>query len=277
MTARIDLVWPVAISGAGPSSGLAADSAPAPHSSPTDSGPVTDSAPRPDDNLTDDDLIAALTVGRPTLRVNFVSSIDGSATHEGKSGGLSGPADKRHFELLRRVADVVLVGAGTVRGEGYGPMRVSDASARWRASRGMPEHPAFAIVTGDLDLDPASRIFTEAPVRPIVITTTKPNTAAFASVADVIAVGSKHVDLPAALAAIRAAGHMQVLCEGGPSLFGSLLAADLVDELCITISPTLEAGDGPRISHGRTPAARDMRLGHILRSGDSLLLRYLRG
>jgi len=241
MTARIDMVWPGS-----------------------------------SENLSDDELIESLAVSHPTVRVNFVSSIDGSATHEGKSGGLSGPADKRHFELLRRVTDVVLVGAGTVRDEGYGPMRVSDSSAAWRVSHGMPEHPVFAIVTGDLDLDPASRIFTEAPVRPIVITTTRADTAAFASVADVIAVGGKLVDLPAALDAIRKAGHAQVLCEGGPSLFGSFLAADLVDELCLTVSPTLEAGDGPRIAHGEMPRARDMRLGHILRSGDALLLRYVR-
>jgi riboflavin biosynthesis pyrimidine reductase len=171
---------------------------------------------------------------------------------------------------------VVLVGAGTVRDEGYGPMRVSDASAGWRSQRGMPPHPVFAIVTGDLDLDPSSPIFTQAPVRPIVITTTRSDAAKFAGVADVVAAGSAHVDLPAALAAIRAAGHAQVLCEGGPSLFGSFIAADLVDELCITVSPTLEAGDGPRIAHGAVPAARKMRLGHILRSGDALLLRYVR-
>lgn len=241
MTARIDMVWP----GRG-------------------------------ENLTDEELIESLAVSKPTVRVNFVSSIDGSATHEGKSGGLSGAADKRHFELLRRVTDVVLVGAGTVRDEGYGPMRVSDASAGWRSRHGMPQHPVFAIVTGDLDLDPSSPIFTAAPVRPIVITTTRTDTAAFAPVSDVIAVGDEHVDLPAALAAIRAAGHAQVLCEGGPSLFGSFLAADLVDELCLTVAPTLEAGDGPRIAHGSVPAARDMRLGHILRGGDALLLRYVR-
>lgn len=242
MTARIDMVWP----------GVGA-------------------------NLSDEELIESLAVTKPTVRVNFVSSIDGSATHEGKSGGLSGAADKRHFELLRRVTDVVLVGAGTVRDEGYGPMRVSDASARWRAEHGMPPHPVFAIVTGQLDLDPSSPIFADAPVRPIVVTTSRVDVTAFRAVADVIAVGDDHVDLAAALAALRSAGHDQVLGEGGPALFGSFLAADLVDELCLTVSPTLEAGDGPRIAHGDVPAARDMRLGHILRGGDALLLRYLRG
>lgn len=241
MTARIDMIWP-------------------------DGG----------ENLSDEELVAALAVSTPTVRANFVSSADGSATHEGLSGGLSGPGDKRHFELLRRVADVVLVGAGTVRDEGYGALRVGDESAAWREEHGMPRHPAFAIVTGHLDLDPASPIFTAAPRRPIVITTTGNDTAAFAEAADVIAVGTGRVDLVAALAALRAMGHAQVLCEGGPGLFGSLLAVDAVDELCLTLAAKLEAGAGPRIAHGDIPAARDLRLAHILRSGDDLLLRYRR-
>jgi riboflavin biosynthesis pyrimidine reductase len=224
--------------------------------------------PDPAENLTDDDLIADL---GPGVRMNFVSSLDGSATHEGRSGGLSGAADKRHFELLRRVCDVVMVGAGTVRDEGYGPMRVSAASERWRVEHGMPPHPVFAIVSGHLDLDEGSRIFTEAPVRPTVISTAGASGARFSAVADVI-----EADLPGALEQLRARGLTRILCEGGPSLFGSLLAVDAVDELCLTVAPSLEAGDGPRISHGDVPEARGMRLGHVLRSGDTLLLRYVR-
>ncbi|MCU1410122.1 MAG: pyrimidine reductase family protein [Rhodoglobus sp.] len=224
--------------------------------------------PDPAENLTDDELVADL---GPGLRINFVSSIDGAATHEGRSGGLSGAADKRHFELLRRVCDLVMVGAGTVRDEGYGPMRVSAASERWRVERGMPGHPVFAIVSGHLDLDEGSRIFTEAPVRPIVVSTAGASGDRFSQVADVI-----EADLPAALEQLRARGLTRILCEGGPSLFGSLLAADAVDELCLTVSPSLEAGDAPRISHGDVLSARGMRLAHVLRSGDTLLLRYVR-
>lgn len=242
MTARIDRLWPTAA-----------------------------------DNLSDDDLIAGLAVTAPTVRVNFVSSVDGSATHEGLSGGLSGAADKRHFELLRRVSDVVLVGAGTVRSEGYGPMMVSAASSRWRVRHGMSEHPVFAIVSGSLELDPRSRIFSEAPVRPIVVTPARASgLAEIAAVADVVVAGEQHVDIAEALRVIRQHGHDQVLCEGGPSLFGSLVAGRLVDELCLTLEPTLEAGEGPRIAHGAADHAQGMRLGHVLRSGDTLLLRYVR-
>ena len=230
--------------------------------------------PDPEENLTDDDLVAG---HGPGLRVNFVSSVDGAAMRDGLSGGLSGEADKRYFELLRRVCDVVMVGAGTVRAEGYGPLRVSDSSVRWRARHRMPEHPVFAIVTGSLGLDPESRVFTEAPVRPIVVTSEAASgDGRFAGVADVIAVGTERVDLPAVLAEFRARGLTRVLCEGGPSLFGALLTADVVDELSLTISPTLDAGETQRISQGELPIPRSLALARILRSGDTLLLSYRR-
>jgi riboflavin biosynthesis pyrimidine reductase len=233
--------------------------------------------PDPSEQLTDDELVASLDPDGPgVVRVNFVSSVDGAATRDGRSGGLSGPADKRLFELLRRVCDVVVVGAGTVRDEGYGAMRVSDASAAWRVAHGRPPHPVFAIVTGELDLDPASPIFTEAPVRPIVLTTDRSTGAdRFAGVADVTAAGSAHVDPAQAVAALRERGLRHVLCEGGPSLFGTFLAADAVDELCITLSPSLEAGDARRIAHGDA-APRGLGLVTVLRSGETLLLRYRR-
>jgi riboflavin biosynthesis pyrimidine reductase len=230
--------------------------------------------PDPAENLTDDDLIAG--IDAPGVRFNFVSSIDGAATREGLSGGLSGSADKRFFELLRRVSDVVVVGAGTVRDEGYGAMRVSEASVNWRVAHGRGEHPVFAIVTGSLELDPASAIFTEAPVRPLILTTERATgKAAFADVADVVVAGSSKVDGRAAVDALRQRGLHRILCEGGPSLFGSFIDADALDELCITISPSLEAGEARRIAHGDAPA-RDMRLATVLRSGDTLLLRYAR-
>ncbi len=233
--------------------------------------------PDPSEQLTDDEVVAGLDPDGPgVVRVNFVSSVDGAATRDGRSGGLSGPADKRLFELLRRVCDVVVVGAGTVRDEGYGPMRVSDASAAWRASHGRPPHPVFAIVTGELDLDPASAIFTAAPVRPIIVTTERATgVTRFADVADVVVAGDAQVDPAKAVDALRERGLRHVLCEGGPSLFGSFVAADAVDELCLTLSPSLDAGDARRIANGDSPP-RDLRLATVMRSGETLLLRYVR-
>lgn len=237
--------------------------------------------PDPAEHLTDDDLVAGL---GPAFRVNFVESVDGAATRDGLSGGLGDAADRRRFELLRRASDVVVVGAGTIRDEGYGPLRVSDASVRWRAERGMPPHPTLAIVSRRLGLDPSARLFTasgDAP-RPIVITTTRRADGEdptlrdrLAEVADLVTVGEHHVDLAAAAAQLRERGLRRILCEGGPTLFGAALAADIVDELCVTISPTLEAGDARRIAHGETPP-RGLRLVEVLRSGDTLLLRYAR-
>ncbi|MEP6843999.1 MAG: dihydrofolate reductase family protein, partial [Pseudolysinimonas sp.] len=146
---------------------------------------------------------------------------------------------------------------------------------------GMSEHPVFVIVSGSLQLDPVSRIFTEARVRPTVITRADAAGAAararFADVADVIAVGDDEVDLPAALAVLRERGLARLLSEGGPSLFGSLLAVDAVDELCLTIAPQLDSGDAVRIAHAGVAATRGMQLGEVLKSGSALMLRYRRG
>lgn len=226
--------------------------------------------------LTDEAIVAGLVVEHQVVRVNFVSSVDGAVTHNGRSGGLSDDADKRHFELLRRVCDVVLVGAGTVRDEGYGPMRVSEESARWRVANGLPEHPVFAIVSGALDLDPGSRIFTEAPVRPIVFTTARGADRAyeFADVADVVIAGTEQVPGIDIVAALHERDLRSVLCEGGPHLFGSLLEDGVVDELFLTVNPTLEAGDAMRILAGELTEPTRLSLSSVLASGSTLLLRY---
>jgi riboflavin biosynthesis pyrimidine reductase len=160
----------------------------------------------------------------------------------------------------------------------------------------MPRHPSFAIVSRRLGLDPSSPTFAvpagggqdahdgtadELP-RPIVITTSRraddeqPGLRdRLAEVADLVTVGEHAVDLGAAVAALRERGLRSILCEGGPTLFGAMLAADLVDELCITVAATLEAGDARRITRGESPP-RGMRLVEVLRSGDTLLLRYRR-
>ncbi|TAL40655.1 MAG: pyrimidine reductase family protein [Salinibacterium sp.] len=231
--------------------------------------------PSPASALTDDELVADL---GPGVRANFVASVDGAATRAGRSGGLSSAADKRHFELLRRVADVVVVGAGTARIEGYSGLHVSPESARWRVEHGMPEHPVLALVTGHLDLDPSSPMFTDAPSHPIIFTIADaPGAERLSRLADVVAVGASHVDVPSLVAELTSRGLTRVLLEGGPSLFASFVAANAVDELCLTISPSLEGGDGPRIVHGDLPAPHPLHLAQLLRApDDTLLLRYRR-
>ncbi|WP_260855689.1 pyrimidine reductase family protein [Curtobacterium sp. 9128] len=240
-------------------------------------------------DLSDDELVAlygreARPASGPSadgwLRVNFVSTADGAASAGGLSGSLGGDDDLRVFDLLRRTADVVLVAAGTVRDEGYGPMRLDDAAIAWRRAHGMPDHPVFAIVSGSLSLDPASTVFTEAPVRPVVLTSSSApagRRAALSAVADVVSCGEESVDAALVRRTLVARGLTTIHCEGGPSFFGALIAADEVDELCLTIDPSLEGGAAPRIATGSSPELRRMRLAHVLRgAGDVLLTRYLR-
>ncbi|GAA1622429.1 pyrimidine reductase family protein [Georgenia ruanii] len=215
----------------------------------------------------------------PHLRVNVISSLDGAATHDGVSGGLNNADDKQVFDTLRMLSDAVLVGAGTLRQEGYGAMVLDPPAVAWRTARRLPAHPTLAVVSGRLDLDPQSPMFTEAPARPLVLThagAPADRRRALAAVAEVVVCGGNAVDPARVVRALAGRGLAQVLCEGGPHLLGTLIAADLVDELCLTLSPVLEGGDAGRITAGGAQVTRTMRLAHVLTADDMLLLRYLR-
>lgn len=235
------------------------------------------------DELTDEQLLelyAPADRSVPRLRANFISSVDGSATAGGLSGALGAPADKRVFDLLRQLCDVVIVGAGTVRDEGYTALRVGPDAAAWRLANGLAEHPSFAIVSARLDLDAASAIFRDAPVRPIVITTSSAPRHAhedLARVAEIVSCGETSVDASKLVSALTERRMSQLHCEGGPPLLGTLIAADALDELCLTISPALEGGFGPRIASTDSPLElRAMSLDHVLAAGSMLLTKYSR-
>ena len=224
--------------------------------------------------------LAAL-YGRPGLaglRVNFVTSIDGAVTLDGYSEGLSGEPDKRVFDVLRMLCDALLVGAGTLRHEGYGPLRLGDRQRAWRREQGLDEQPTLVVVSGSLRLDPALPAFTEAPVRPLVLTHEQASAPpGLTDVADLLRYGTDVVDLGAGLAELRRRGLRQLLCEGGPVLFGTLTAADLVDEVCLTVAPLLTGPGAGRITAGLPCPPRPMALKSVLTSGDGmLLLRYTR-
>jgi riboflavin biosynthesis pyrimidine reductase len=213
------------------------------------------------------------------VRVNFIASLDGAATVDGLSGGLNNDDDKLVFDTLRLLTDVILVGAGTVRAEGYGGIRLSDEDAVWRVKAGLAAQPPVAIVSGRLDLDPGNAVFTEASTRPIVLTHASAPTerrAALAAVADVVDCGDESIDQRRLVQELAARGLPQILCEGGPHLFGDLVAADCVDELCLSLAPVLEGGSAGRIIFGEAVATRAMELRHVLRAGDMLFLRYVR-
>ena len=215
----------------------------------------------------------------PVLRVNFVASIDGAVTVDGKSAGLGGPGDKMIFDTLRMVCDALVVAAGTVRTEQYDALRLTPAARRWRRRHGLAEFPLMVIVSGSLDLDPAQLIFSDAPVRPLVVThagAPADRRAALSAVAEIVTVGEDTVDLAAAVRELHARGATQLLCEGGPRLFGAMIAADLVDEVCLTVSPLLVAGDAGRIATGPQSPPREMSPAGILADGPALFLRYAR-
>ncbi len=233
--------------------------------------------------LSDEQLLAAYAwdedgTDRPLFRFNFVASADGAAAVDGRSGGLGDDADHRVFALLRRTADVILVGAGTVRTEGYAGGLLDAEGQSWRAARGLQPHPGLAIVSGTLDLDPGSPLFTQAPVRPLILTTAiapLEHRRALEQVADVAVAGARTVEPEQAAQVLAARGFDRVLCEGGPHVFGTFQAAGLVDELCLTLSPLLTAGSATRITAGSPELApRRMELAHVLCSGGTLLLRY---
>jgi riboflavin biosynthesis pyrimidine reductase len=213
------------------------------------------------------------------LRANFVASADGAAYVDGRSGGLSSASDKRVFGILRVLADVVLVGAGTARTEEYKPARRRDSLASLREGR--PAAPPIALVTRTLGLNLTSPLFAEAPqdARTIVITCATSDAdlrAETAKVADVIVAGDEAVDLPQAVAELADRGLTRVLCEGGPHLFGDLSAAGLVDELCLSLSPTLAGPGAGRIISGEHADARPLALRQVIADGDGFLFyRYV--
>jgi riboflavin biosynthesis pyrimidine reductase len=230
-------------------------------------------SPGPVDQATLIDLYAP--PPEPSLRVNFVASLDGAGTLGGKSAGLSGPQDKRVFGILRMRCDALVVGAGTVREEGYRALRLDAERRQWRLDHGMSEFPTLVIVSGRCDLDPAHPALADAPVRPIIVTTQGTAAHQLQKVADIIRAGDERVDLTGAVGQLRERGFAQLLSEGGPTLFGSLTVAGLVDELCLTVSPLLAGPGAGRITAGtELPTPEELTLRHALLADGQLLLRY---
>jgi riboflavin biosynthesis pyrimidine reductase len=199
--------------------------------------------------------------GRPAVRLNMIASVDGATALDGVSGGLGSLADRKVFAVLRSLADVVLVAAGTVRAEHYGPSRVP-----------------IAVVTRTAQLDWQSPFFTEAEARPIVMTVEDApgeNLEHAAEVADVILAGTGGVDFKVALDELAGRGARNVLAEGGPTLNAQLALAAVLDEVCLTFSPKLAAGDAHRILAGPAlPTPTELSLRSVCEDEDYLFLRY---
>ena len=207
------------------------------------------------------------------LRVNFVTSLDGAVAVDGRSAGLSGDADKAVFRLLRRECDALLVGAGTFRAENYRPLTLDTERRAWRIDHGLAPYPRLVVASRSLRLPATHPALADAPVRPIVLTASMEPADELESVAGIV----RAAGLTIGLQRLRAMGLTNILCEGGPYLFGELSKADLVDELCLTVSPLLAGPGAGRITAGDVHPPRHMRLSRMDTADDgTLLLRYER-
>lgn len=174
--------------------------------------------PDPAENVDPADAYAPSAPAGRYLRVNMIASADGAATVTGRVGALAGPADDQLLHVLRGLADVVLVGAGTVRVEGYGPTLLPADGQHRRAAAGQPPVPPLAVVTRRLDVDLTAPLFTAARTRPLILTTADApadRCAAARDVADVIVAGDDRVDMATAVQTLADRGFRRVLCEGG--------------------------------------------------------------
>jgi riboflavin biosynthesis pyrimidine reductase len=249
-------------------------------------GGVDQLLPTPVTGLADDALARLYDfpadLARPFVKVNFISSADGAVTVGGRSAGLSDANDKKIFALGRTLADVLLVGAGTALIERYRGIKPKELTATRRVELGLAPVPPIAVVSRQATVLPNSPLVTDTIVPTIVYTTetaaAQRRSALADAGADVVVAGDDEVDLTAVLADLDRRKLRRVCCEGGPTLFGTLIAAGLVDELDLSVAPILAAGDAGRIAHGPLPPApTTLTLASVLHADGMLMLRYLRG
>ena len=215
---------------------------------------------------------------RPWVMTNLVASVDGATAISGASGGLSGPADREIFHQLRGVADAILVGAGTARADRYGPMRPHEGVQEARAARGQLPVAPIVIVSRSLGFDWSEPLFADAQIPTVVAAPTdapERQLAAARRAGRVICAGVGSVALTPLLRQLADDGHQSVVCEGGPKLVADLAAHDLIDELFVTISPCIGAGDAQRMLAGpELVPARRLALVALLEADGAVFLRY---
>ncbi|MCT7659578.1 pyrimidine reductase family protein [Mycobacterium deserti] len=218
------------------------------------------------------------------VRGNMIASVDGGASSGGKTAGLGGAGDHGLFTLMRYAADVIVVGAATVRTENYSGAQVPVAHRSARQGRGQQEVPPIAVITRSGDLDPTALFFTRTEVPPLVLTSTQSfeaTRARLGAVADVIdasASAPDQVDGARVLETLAERRLLRVLTEGGPLILSLFIEHGLLDELCLTVAPFLVGGAAPRIATGPGEVHHRMRPAHLLSDDEGYLYtRYVRG
>lgn len=210
---------------------------------------------------------------------HMVAGLDGTAAIQGKVGALSTDVDQDLFRRMRQIADVVLVGAETVRQEGYGLVRLSEQAQAARQAVGKPPTPPVAVVSGSLKLNWQLKLFSQPPehAKTLIITSEAADPDRLAEAqqhAEVIIAGAHRVEPAAALRALAERGHRVVLCEGGPRLLGEFVTADRLDELCLSIAPVMGGDNLPVAVFPEQAGIRRFTLQHVLSEDQTLFLRY---
>lgn len=230
--------------------------------------------------LSDDDLagLYAYPVERTWVRASFVSTLDGAVQGaDARAGSISGGADRRVFTLLRSLADVVLVGAGTARAEGYAPVLPHEVDADLRQQLGLTAVPAIAVVSRSLDVSEELLLGGDAPTL-VLTTTAAPDERVddVRAVCEVIVAGDgQTVDAWRVVDELTARGYQRILLEGGPELMRQFVAQRRCDELCVTLSALLVGGERHRLMRGLdVDPPVEMQLRHLLEDDGALFCRY---
>jgi riboflavin biosynthesis pyrimidine reductase len=213
------------------------------------------------------------------VRANMVMSVDGAGAFAGRTKAITSDADQMLLVHLRGYADAVMVGSATVQAEGYGPVRLATDIQAERAANGYAALPPLVIVTAHAALPTSLRVFTGDGPRPIIATVQRSADAAteLHDIADVVVVGDELIDPHLIISELAQRGLHRVLCEGGPYLLSTLIEQDLVDDMCLTVSPYL-AGSQPTTTQPASALSTPTRLvlRHVLAHDDLLYLRYSR-
>ena len=221
--------------------------------------------------------------GRGWLRTNFVMSLDGSVQGpDGRSGTLNTASDRHVFALQRALADAVLVGANTVRHEGYRAIDLEPWQLEIRQQEGLAPYPVLVIISASADLDPVIATPAEGTGGSVMIITTsgKPQDdlepLRIAGITVQEAEGSA-LDLASIIDQLAGTGLPRLFCEGGPKLHNDLLAAGVVDEVALTLAPVVVGGQGLRSTSGAALLAPSgFRLHHALYADDGGLFTSYR-
>ena len=215
---------------------------------------------------------------RPYTVVNFVASADGRASFHGRSGALGDEGDRAMFHGLRENVDAVLAGTNTLRVEGYGRILGREERRHRRLERGEPAEPLACVISRSGDVPLGIPLFAAEEARIALFAPREPpGLSACAARVDLHVLAPEELELPNILAILRRQhGIRSLLCEGGPALFGALLAERLVDELFVTLAPQLAGGgEGPPMITGPEPVSlTPVEITWLLEREGSLYLRY---